>query len=313
MPPLGRRVSITPRPVDAVRVVAAAGPARSPSPWPTSTSRLTSSITPRSPGCHNRRSVNTRSVRKIKIFLQNGPGFTIGAIMMTATAAAASTTPPMARYSPGGCPGSGDTIQPRPLGRRGWLILPALSAEGLSHEVGRHGESAVAAAGPFAGVAAETTSSSRSAPACSVVVPGSWPLQVPPATFPFASVLTSQTISEAGDIGAAGGDVAAVGGLLHRVDRDASRRASMPLPSRLGYQCAIRQSRHCEVPQPILGLGCRGWRSLGRCGAKATAMRRWRNWPPHGIPMSYAGSWSRPHGDGDRAPATGRPSACSAG
>jgi hypothetical protein len=29
--------------------------------------------------------------------------------------------------------------------------------------------------------------------------------------------------------------------------------------------------------------------------------------------MSYAGSWSSPHGDGDRALATGRPSACSAG
>ena len=36
------------------------------------------------------------------------------------------------------------------------------------------------------------------------------------------------------------------------------------------------------------GLGCRGWRSLGRCGQKATAIRRWKNWPPHAIPMSCA-------------------------
>ena len=65
--------------------------------------------------------------------------------------------------------------------------------------------------------------------------------------------------------------------------------------------------------QPIRGLGCGGWRSLGRCGPKATAIRRWKNWPLHAIPMSCAGSWSSPHGDGDRAPATGRPSACFAG
>ena len=53
------------------------------------------------------------------------------------------------------------------------------------------------AAAPLAGVAVgKLAAVAVSAPACSVVVPGSWLLELAPGTFPFVSVLTSQMLSE---------------------------------------------------------------------------------------------------------------------